>query len=137
MQRTGEVTAVHGDLLEITFCRPADCEKCQACQGGQKVTKLHLKGKANVGDAAVVEIPLKTVMQASALAYVLPLVGLMLGLATGTLLFPQSADIAGVLCGLVGLGAMLLFVRITEKKRQGDPRWKPQLIEIIPKTQDA
>lgn len=133
MQRTGEVTAVHGDLLEITFCRPADCEKCQACQGGQKVTKLHLKGKANVGDAAVVEMPTKTIMQASVLAYVLPLVGLMLGLATGTLLFPHRADVAGVLCGLAGLGVMLILVLSTEKKRQADLRWKPQLIQIIPK----
>lgn len=137
MQRTGEVTAVHGEMLEITFCRPADCEKCNACHGGQKVTKLHIRGKANVGDAAVVEMPTKTVVQASVLAYVLPLVGLMVGLATGTLLFPNSADIAGILCGLAGLGLMLLIVRLTEGKRRSDPRWKPQLIEIIPQKQDA
>ena len=51
MERIGEVTAVRGEYLEITFCRPSDCEKCQACQGGQKVTKLHLKGKANRHDS--------------------------------------------------------------------------------------
>lgn len=132
MQRTGEVTAVHGPMLEITFCRPADCEKCNACHGGEKVTKLMISGKANVGDIAVVEMPAKTVMQASGLAYGLPLAGLMLGLATGTMLFPQNQDIAGVLCGALGLGAMVLFVHLTESKRRNDPRWKPQLIEIIP-----
>ena len=133
MQRTGEVTAVHGQMLEITFCRPADCEKCNACHGGEKVTKLMIRGKAKVGDIAVVEMPTKTVMQASGLAYGLPLAGLMLGLATGTMLFPQNQDIAGVLCGALGLGAMVLFVHLTESKRRNDPRWKPQLIEIIPK----
>ena len=133
MQRTGEVTAVHGEMLEITFCRPADCEKCNACHGGEKVTKLMIRGKAQVGDIAVVEMPTKTVMQASGLAYGLPLAGLMLGLATGTMLFPQNQDIAGVLCGALGLGAMVLFVHLTESKRRNDPRWKPQLIEIIPK----
>ena len=133
MQRTGEVTAVHGEMLEVTFCRPADCEKCNACHGGEKVTKLMIRGKAEVGDIAVVEMPTKTVMQASGLAYGLPLAGLMLGLATGTMLFPQNQDIAGVLCGALGLGAMVLFVHLTESKRRNDPRWKPQLIEIIPK----
>ncbi|MBP3638175.1 MAG: SoxR reducing system RseC family protein [Clostridia bacterium] len=133
MQRTGEVTAVHGEMLEVTFCRPADCEKCNACHGGEKVTKLMIHGKAQVGDIAVVEMPTKTVMQASGLAYGLPLAGLMLGLATGTMLFPQNQDIAGVLCGALGLGAMVLFVHLTESKRRNDPRWKPQLIEIIPK----
>ena len=133
MQRTGEVTAVRGEMLEVTFCRPADCEKCNACHGGEKVTKLMIRGKAEVGDIAVVEMPTKTVMQASGLAYGLPLAGLMLGLATGTMLFPQNQDIAGVICGALGLGAMVLFVHLTESKRRNDPRWKPQLIEIIPK----
>ena len=137
MQRIGEVTAIHGEMLEITFCRPSDCEKCNACHGGSKVMKIHLRGKANLGDGAVVEMPTKTIVQASVLAYGLPLAGLMVGLAAGTLLFPQNADVAGVLCGAAGLGLMLLIVRITESKRRNDPRWKPQLIEIIPKLQET
>jgi len=137
MQRIGEVTAIHGEMLEITFCRPSDCEKCNACHGGSKVMKIHLRGKANLGDGAVVEMPTKTIVQASVLAYGLPLAGLMVGLAAGTLLFPQNTDIAGVLCGAAGLGLMLLIVRITESKRRNDPRWKPQLIEIIPKLQET
>ena len=40
MDRTGEVKAVRGEWLEIEFCRPADCEKCNACHGGQKVMSL-------------------------------------------------------------------------------------------------
>ena len=27
MERTGTITAVSGDTLEVTFCRPGDCEK--------------------------------------------------------------------------------------------------------------
>lgn len=137
MQRTGEVTAVHGEMLEITFCRPADCEKCNACHGGAKVTTLHLRGKASVGDLAVVEMPAKTLVKASTLAYGLPLAGLMLGLVAGTALFPDQADVAGILCGVAGLGLMALVVRLTEGLRRRDPRWKPQLIEIIPKTSET
>ena len=138
MQRIGEVTAIYGDMLEITFCRPSDCEKCHACHGGDKVMKILVPGKANLGDGAVVEMPTSTIVQASALAYGLPLAGLLIGLAAGATLFPQKADLAGVLCGAAGLGLAILIVRLTEAKRRRDPRWKPQLVEIIdmpPKTQ--
>lgn len=135
MQRMGEVTAIHGDLLEITFCRPSDCEKCNACHGGQKAATIWVPGQACLGDGAVVEMPTATVVQASALAYGLPLAGLLAGAAAGTLLFPAHADASGCLGGLAGLGLMLLLVRITEIQRKNDPRWKPQLVEIIPQAE--
>lgn len=132
MQRIGEVTAIRGDSLEITFCRPSDCEKCNACHGGQQVTTILVPGQARLGDSAVVEMPTGTVVQASILAYGLPLAGLLMGAAAGAVLFPASADGAGGIGGLIGLGLMLLLVRLTERRRKNNPRWKPQLVEIIP-----
>ena len=79
MERTGEVTAVHGEYIEITFCRPSDCEKCNACHGGKSQSTLLLKGQAQVGDGAVVRMPVKSFMQASATAYVFPLAALLGG----------------------------------------------------------
>ena len=40
MDRLGEVTKVDGKWLEITFCRPSDCDKCHACMGGNKTPTL-------------------------------------------------------------------------------------------------
>ncbi len=57
MERTGTITAVSGDTLEVTFCRPGDCEKCHACIGGEKKHVLLVKGEGHVGDAAVVSLP--------------------------------------------------------------------------------
>ena len=132
MERTGEVTAVKGEWLEVTFCRPADCEKCNACGLGQKQASMMVRGKANLGDQAVVSMPTSTVMHASLLAYVLPLLGLLIGLFAGTLLFPQAENAAGLLGGLVGLAIPLLFVVLTEKRRRQSSRWQPTLIEVIP-----
>ena len=135
MERIGEVTAIHGEYIQITFCRPADCEKCNACHGGKAKTTLTLKGKANLGDAAVVQMPVKTFMQASAMAYVMPLVALLAGMFIGAALFPAKQDIAGLAGALVGLGVALAALKITEAARRKDPRWQPQLVEIIPKTE--
>lgn len=132
MERTGEVTAVKGEWLEVTFCRPTDCEKCNACNGGKSQTTLMVKGEARVGDGAVVQMPMKTVMQASALAYLLPLAGLMLGLFLGAGLFPAMQEVAAVVGGLIGLGVALVYVALTEKRRRADTTWQPTLLEIIP-----
>ena len=61
MERLGEVTKVDGKWLEITFCRPSDCDKCHACMGGPQTATLRLEGKANVGDSVLVELPASTV----------------------------------------------------------------------------
>ena len=69
MERLGEVTKVAGKWLEITFCRPSDCDKCHACMGGPQTATLRLEGKANVGDSVLVELPASTVNIASLMAY--------------------------------------------------------------------
>lgn len=136
MERIGEVTAVHGEWLEITFCRPSDCEKCQACHGGQKQTKLMVKGSAKVGDGAIVDMPANMVMRASATAYLIPLAGLMGGLFIGAALFPQAQDVAGLIGAVIGLGAAMCIVKCTEKFRRNKPEWQPQLKEIIEAAQN-
>ena len=137
MERTGEVTAIHGEYIEITFCRPADCEKCNACHGGKSQTTLTLKGKANLGDYAVVQMPVKTFMQASAMAYAIPLIALLAGMFIGGALFPTAQDAAGLIGALIGLGAAMAGLKITEAARRKDPRWQPTLLEIIPKFEGA
>ena len=132
MDRTGEVTAVKGEWLEVTFCRPADCEKCSACGIGQKKASLMVRGQARLGDIAVVSLPASTVMRASLLAYVLPLAGLLIGLFAGMALFPQSEDAAALIGGLIGLAVPLGIVALTEKRRRSSDRWQPRLLEIIP-----
>ena len=132
MERTGEVTAVKGEWLEVTFCRPADCEKCNACGLHQKTASMMVRGKANLGDQAVVSMPSSTVFQASLLAYVLPLIGLLVGLFAGFTLFPQAENAAGIIGALIGLGIPLLFIVLTEKRRRQSSRWQPTLIKVIP-----
>ncbi|MBQ8201835.1 MAG: SoxR reducing system RseC family protein [Clostridia bacterium] len=136
MERTGEVTAVQGEWLEITFCRPADCEKCNACHGGQKTTILRIKGKANVGDKAVVSMPQKTITRASTIAYALPLAGLMIGMLAGEMLLPNTNSMGGIIGGVVGLAIPAVIIRLTENARQRDPQWKPRIVRIISSEQD-
>lgn len=132
MERTGEVKAVDGQWLEIQFCRPADCEKCNACHGGDKVMSLRIKGEAKVGDKAVVYLPPSAVTQASLIAYAIPAAGLLLGILLGDTLFPAENSIGGIIGGLIGVGVPALVIFIAERCRKADPRWTPQLVRVIP-----
>ncbi len=132
MERIGQVTRVDGEWLEITFCRPSDCEKCHACMGGEKETVLRLRGEAQEGDLAQVSIPDSVIAKASALAYLLPLAGLFLGMILGDALYPSERSIGGLFGAIIGIGVPTLWLFLTDKQRQSDPRWSPQLVRIIP-----
>lgn len=131
MERLGEVTRVDGKWLEITFCRPSDCEKCHACMGGDKMTTLRLEGKANVGDKALVELPASTVTQASVIAYGLPLAGLLIGMFAGDKLIPLDNSLGALIGAAVGLILPLAYLLLSERKRRTNPKWTPQIKRII------
>lgn len=131
MEQIGEVTAVRGEMIDITFCRPEECAKCHGCAGEHKSSVLTIRGKANVGDAAVVSMPDRVLVKASLLAYILPVAGLLIGLGVGSFAF--GSDIAAALGGLVGLGVMAAIVALTDKKRRNDPEWQPVVTRIIPR----
>ena len=131
MEKVGEVTAVYGNTVEVTFCTDKDCGACHVCDGGDKRTVLRLTGTASVGDYAVVELPGATVLKASLLAYVLPIVGLLGGMAAGNLIAGSAP--AAAIGGALGLILCLLAVWLTEKKRQQSPQWKPVLKQVLPR----
>lgn len=130
MERTGEVTAVNGRELTITFCRPSDCEKCHGCLGASKTHTITLEGDAAVGDYAVVSIPDDVIMKASVITYALPFLGLLLGLILGTALFPDSEGMSALL-SVLGLLIPVVLIALTESRRRRNPTWSPQLIRVI------
>ena len=132
MERIGEVTRVDGKWIEVTFCRPSDCDKCHACMGGNKTTTLRLEGKAKVGDTALVSMPDSTITQASLIAYGIPLAGLLIGMLAGDRLYPAENSIGAFIGAAIGLGLPLIGLIVTERKRKNNPKWCPQLVRVIP-----
>lgn len=129
MEQTGEVVAVSGEELVISFCRPTDCEKCGACHGAKRQTQLTLKGRAKVGDLAVVDMPSGNIIKAAMLAYGVPLIGLIAGLGLGYAL--GGGDLQAFAGGLLGLGLALVGVRLADRKIKNNAAWHPQLIRVL------
>ena len=133
MRQPGEITERKNGMIEVAFCRPEACAACNACEGGKKEHRIWVKGEGRVGDIAVVEMPDRMVAKASAVAYGLPLAGLLLGMILGNTL-SGGKDILTLAGAAAGLAPSFGILKITEKYRAGKEAWNPRVVEILEKS---
>ncbi len=128
MLRTGKVVAASGGELEVCFERPEACAHCGKCFGQKEKTLVKLPGDVPVGRWIDVDMPEGQVLKASALAYVLPLVMLLGGLALGSVLFSQEAlwAVTGILC----MGLSWVILRLIDKRMKGRDVWQPKIVNV-------
>ena len=128
MLRTGKVVAASGGELEVCFERPEACARCGACGGQKEETLVKIPGSVPVGRWIDVDMPEVQVLKASALAYVLPLLMLLGGLALGSVLFSQEAlwAVTGIAC----MGVSWLLLRLMEKRLRRRDTWQPKIVAV-------
>ena len=126
----GIVTAINGGDAQIRFLRGSACAHCGACltvgESEMEITLPNTLG-AKVGDRVSVDLSPKRVVQASLLAYAVPLV-LLIG---GVLLGSRIADWVGLLFGVVACGIGYLILRIIEKQSKNKTRFQPRMTKIL------
>ena len=133
MVRTGFVKEKKNGLLRVCFERPDACEGCRGCAKGlmPRQELLTVFGQAEAGDIVDVRVPEARTLKASLMAYALPLIGLLGGLAAGWLLGLSEA--LDLLLALAGLAVGYLAVRAFEMHLRSQPKWRPTVIRIHPK----
>ncbi|MCL2812747.1 MAG: SoxR reducing system RseC family protein [Clostridia bacterium] len=137
MLRTGTVVACENGQLTVLFERPDACQKCGACGGGRHGHRIILAdslGGASVGDKVSVDMPEARLVSASALAYLIPLAGLLMGLIWGAgqaerVAPGMSSDLFTALCALAGLAISLPVLMLADRSIRGKVRWMPQIVE--------
>ena len=131
MIRQGKV--VQSDQGRITVCfEPLEaCGHCGMCSGGRQDQLVVLKGKAKAGDLVDVEMPDAKILKASAISYLIPLLGLILGLWIGTRLIPQN-ELAVLLFGLIGLGICFTGLKALDHRLGRSVLWQPQITAVYP-----
>jgi sigma-E factor negative regulatory protein RseC len=126
----GLVTAVKDGTAQIHFLRGSACAHCGACltvgESEMEVTLPNTLG-AKQGDRVVVDLSPKRVMQASLLAYAVPLL-LLIG---GVLIGSRYADWAGLALGIAACGIGYLILRIVEKKSKKRNSFQPRMTRVL------
>jgi len=122
MKHSATVVKVNGRYF-AEIVRSEACGKCGACSIGQK-EKMQFplpEGQYTEGETVFVETQDKVLYKATMLAYVLPLVSLILGIFLGSVVF--KPEWAQALTGIVCLSASLVFLKATEKKRRRNAQY--------------
>ena len=130
----GLVTEVHGSLAKIRFLRSAQCAHCGAClTAGESEMEVELLNPvgAKVGDHVSVSLEPKRVVQASLLAYALPLALLLLGVWVGS----RISELYALLFGVAGCGIGYLILRLYEKKGKKET-FRPRIVAILNRQTD-
>jgi len=126
----GLVTAVSDGTAQIHFLRGSACAHCGACLTvGESEMEVTLPNTLNAkqGDRVVVDLSPKRVIQASLLAYAVPLL-LLIG---GVLIGSRIADWAGLALGVFACGIGYLILRIVEKKSKKKNSFQPRMTRVL------
>ncbi|WP_020405553.1 SoxR reducing system RseC family protein [Hahella ganghwensis] len=142
IEEQGRVVAIDSDFVWINTMRESACQTCSASKGcGQKVLNSISGGKASqikvartldvgVGDMVLVGIAEETLMKASFLAYLLPLLVMILSAGVADAVFSLPDPIVALI-GLSGLAAGLLLVKTLSFRLSCNPTYHPQLLRKL------
>ncbi len=129
MVRTGKVVSCEKGLVSVCFERPEACARCNQC-GDFRETLVSLPGEAAPGDIVEVFFPEGKLLKYTAVAYVIPLAGLLAGLLLGRLLFGSEAGEIALALVFAAAAALIVvrFDRRARKKGSG----MPAVIRVLP-----
>lgn len=136
---SGKVVALAGNTAWVQTIRHSACQSCSARSScGQRVLAAASGGRANqvqvlntlsvsVGDHVTLGIARQALLQASLLAYGLPLVLMVAASMVANQAAPGSDDIAIAAAGL-SLGAGFILARLWQRYIPGD--YQPYLMKV-------
>ncbi len=135
MINKGVVVGSGNGMLRIMFERQEACGDCHNCMHGSDDCNQHmldLPGEASIGDLIEVEMDDSHFVAASMVAYLIPLLGFLVGLVLGYFLskgMGQRGELVTAGFALLGTGAAYLVMRVADR-HFSEKRWKPRIIRI-------
>ena len=122
MEQTVRVRRLLPDAMAEVICIresacSGDCHKCSGCGAAKQTMLLTAKNPigAQPGDLVVVSSESKSVLQAAAVLYLLPLLLFLAGYLLGESLW-QRGGLVSIACTLVGVALIKVYDRRLSKK---------------------
>lgn len=121
MTEYGEVVDIKDGVAFVKFHRTSACGKCGACgllsNQNEIVVEMANELNASVGEYVSVQITMKKALKASAIAYIVPLIMLILGVAFGWLLSAvwgvfANTDVTMAICGIIFVILSFLLLKL-------------------------
>lgn len=131
MERVGEVVEILEDgKAVVRFERTKACKNCKMCANAGEnhaLTEVENTLKAKVGDMVEISLHSKSLIQATLIAYGIPLVLLLVGVIVGSMWSDAVGAIAGIALALVSFA----ILRLLEPRFSRVKTFKPRMIDIV------
>lgn len=128
----GVVERVEDGLAHVRLSKNHDCHKCGAClhNSMDNTVLVAVRNEAGAKEGDRVEIAFRrgARFQATLLAYALPLLLLILGVAAGQTL---GGDVWAAILGFTFAASAFVYLRISEKRRSERGAFRPVLTRVI------
>ena len=138
MNEFGEIIEIKNSYAVVKVKRSSACGDCCACAKGTSPDDMILTVSnplnGEVGDQVELELASGQVLKASAIAYVIPLLALILGVVTGYILgdrFGFNLELSASLLGLVFTFLSFFGIRVMEPQFRKGHQFSPQVTQII------
>lgn len=147
LTETARVVAVESDSLWVETIRQSTCGSCAAQKGcghgllnqiapGRRNYVRVLPGECstadcNIDDQVLISIPEEVILRGSMIAYVLPVLCMMLGAALSVTLLRGNEDVLAALGALAGLAVGFALVRWHGLVHRNDDSFQPTLVQVV------
>lgn len=141
IEEVGTVISIHSlDIVEVETVRTSSCQACKAKSacGHHAIAQVSSTNRmrvfakdsfsSRVGETVTIGIPEESILSASILMYLIPLIGLMIG-ATVSSIFTDQVYLA-VLFSIFGLVSGLWIARKQSIKHQSNPNFHPRVLRL-------
>lgn len=130
MHQIGVVIELNGDKAKLRFKRSKACANCKVCMSAgaeHAIVEIQNTIGAKVGDSVEIMLHSRNIVKASVIAYGIPLILLLLGVALGSQWGDWYAAGTGIVFALAGFGVL----RLLELKFARMGEFKPRMIRIV------
>jgi sigma-E factor negative regulatory protein RseC len=141
MIEKARVVELKDKFARVEVRRVSACgESCASCKGGCVPTNTYVDAinhiDAKVGEFVEIEMSSKTFLNAVILTYGLPLIMLVIGIFSGSVLVNNlglklNSDLTGVLLGFVLMALSYLFVSKKDKKYKKHGKIEFEIIKTL------
>jgi len=139
MQESGIVTKLYGDTADVIVERKGGCEGCASSKicnslgDGSVLISARNSINAELGNRVVVSISSRGLLFASAVIYVIPILGLLSGILVGRR-FPSenfSPDHVSFFFGILGLVFAVIGASVYSRKLENKSSMIPEITEVL------
>lgn len=130
LRQTGRVVELKGDMAVVRFQRTDACGHCNACfHFGSNEADIEIENtcQAVEGDVVAIQLHSGSMLKASAIAYGVPLIGLVAGAAIGS----RIGDIYAAVGGILLCGAAFFVLKGLNPRFARMGEFKPQMIDVV------